>query len=101
MDRIVNIPETVAQVVADYEYPSPVATMHYVHDPQKHIDLVLVIPNNRNIEPHIVVMTRLQGDNVIVEVDTTDRPLEEALIDAGIPRTQVVVAWRDQPARAG
>lgn len=62
MDRVVNIAETVAKVVADYECPSPVAIMHYVHDEQKHVDLVLVIPNDRQIEPHIVVMTRLEGD---------------------------------------
>ena len=101
MDRVVSIPEMVAEVVATYERPSPMATMHYVHDAQKRIDLVLVIPNDRAIEPHIVVMTRLQGDQVIVEADSTDHPLDEALIESGIPRHQVVVAWREHTTPAG
>jgi hypothetical protein len=98
MDRVLNIVETVAQVVAEYECPSPVATMYYVHDEKKRIDLVLVVPNDRTIEPHIVVMTRLDGEQVIVETDTTDRPLDEALMASGIPRRQVIVAWRGETA---
>ena len=98
MDRVLNLAETVAQVVSDYECPSPVATMHYVRDGQKHIDLVLVIPHDRQIEPHIVVMTRLEGEQVIVEIDTTDRPLDEALLNSGVPRHQIVVAWRGETA---
>ncbi|MHB8628790.1 MAG: hypothetical protein ACYDBJ_18590 [Aggregatilineales bacterium] len=70
--------------------------MHYIHDEHKQLDLVLVIPNDRQIEPHIVVMTRLEGTQVIVEIDTTDRPVEDALVAADIPRHHILVAWRGE-----
>ena len=101
MDRIVNLAEVVAEVVASYERPSPMATMYYVHDEAKHVDLVLVIPHDRQIEPHIVVMTRLVGARVIVEIDTTDHPLEEALLASGITRTQVILAYAGESISGG
>jgi len=37
----------------------------------------------------VVVLARVDGDRVIIEEDTTDRPLIDALINAGIPREQI------------
>jgi hypothetical protein len=96
MDHVNNLSEIVSQVVAEYEADSPMATLHYIHDTDKRIDLVLVIPHDRSIDPHVVVMTRLDGERVLVEIDTTDRPLDEALVAAGIPRTQIALTWRGE-----
>ena len=93
MDRVVNLSETVRQVVAEYQAYSPMAVMHAVHDSDNGIDLVLVIPHDRTIEPHIVAMTHIDQERVLVEIDTTDRPLDEALIAAGIPRSQIVLSY--------
>lgn len=41
----------------------------------------------------VVVMARIVGDKVVIEEDTTDRPLVNALIEAGIPRDQIVLAY--------
>lgn len=41
----------------------------------------------------ILVMARIDGDQVIVEEDTTDRPLLDALIQAGVPREKIVLAY--------
>jgi hypothetical protein len=45
----------------------------------------------------IVVMARIVGDKVIVEEDTTDKPLVDALIQRGIPREQIILAYRGEP----
>jgi len=99
MDRVVSLAETVHQVVAEYQSYSPMAIMHAVHDPAEGIDLVIVIPNDRTIEPHVVAMTRLDQEKVLVEIDTTDHPLAEALIGAGIPRSQIVLAYVGETAQ--
>ncbi len=96
MDHVDNLSQTVAKVVAEYKVYSPMATMHYVHDSDKRIDLVLVIPHDRSIDPHVVVMTRLDGERVLVEIDTTDRPVAEALLASGIPRSQITLIWRGE-----
>jgi len=91
-----SLSQTVAQVVADYATFSPMAVLHYIHDAAKQIDLVLVIPHDRRIDSHVVVMTRLDGERVLVEIDTTDRPVAEALVASGIPRSQITLTWRGE-----
>lgn len=45
---------------------------------------------------HIVdtgLVARLAGDRVVIERDVNDKPLVDALIEAGIPRGQIVLAY--------
>jgi hypothetical protein len=51
----------------------------------------------------VVVLARIEGDQVIIEEDLTDRPLVEALVAAGISREQIVLKYAepstaDQPS---
>jgi len=41
-------------------------------------------------------MTRLEGERVLVEIDTTDRPVAEALVASGIPRSQITLTWHGE-----
>ena len=43
----------------------------------------------------VVVLARVEGEQVIVEEDLTDRPLVEALVTAGIPREQIVLKYAE------
>jgi hypothetical protein len=38
-------------------------------------------------------MARVVGNKVIIEEDTTDRPLVEALIRCGIPREHIILVY--------
>jgi hypothetical protein len=44
----------------------------------------------------VVVLTRVEGDQVIIEEDLTDRPLVEALVNAGIPRERIVLKYAEE-----
>jgi hypothetical protein len=39
----------------------------------------------------VVVLARIEGEQIIIEEDSTDRPLVEALVMAGIPRERIVL----------
>jgi hypothetical protein len=41
----------------------------------------------------VVVIARVDGDRVIIEEDLTDRPLVDALVEAGVPREKIVLAY--------
>ena len=41
----------------------------------------------------IVVMAQIADDCVIIEVDNTDKPLVDALVQQGVPREQIVLAY--------
>lgn len=61
---------------------------------QKHVYAVAVLDTPTHKEPpEFMIMARVKGDRVIVEADTTDRPLVDALMQAGIPREKIVLAY--------
>jgi hypothetical protein len=77
------------------------ARVYSVADPQQHIYATIAVPEYpRHQLAGLIVMARLVGDTIIVEHDTTDRPLWEALVQAGIPRSQIVLAYAGEPLPA-
>lgn len=45
----------------------------------------------------VVVLARIVGDKVVIEEDATDKKLVDALLQRGVPREQVVLAYRGEP----
>lgn len=43
------------------------------------------------------IHVRLVGDKVVIEYDDNDKPLVDALMQAGIPRTQIILAYTGEP----
>lgn len=96
MDRVNELEAILHQEVADYSGPAFKAKTYYVEDQKQHIYLVVIVPNDNypvNVKAGIIVMARIVGDKVIIDEDTTDRPLYEALMRSGIPREQIVLAY--------
>jgi hypothetical protein len=46
------------------------------------------------------LIVRLIGELVVIEYDDNDKPLVDALIQAGIPRSQIVLAYKGEPMPA-
>ncbi len=72
--------------------------LFFVADELKQIYNVLDVeyPVRREVAG-IVVFARIVGDQVVIEEDTTDKPLVDALIQQGIPREQIVLAYQGEP----
>jgi hypothetical protein len=45
----------------------------------------------------VVVLARVVGDKVVIEEDTTDKKLVDALLQRGIPREKIVLAYAGEP----
>jgi XisI protein len=41
----------------------------------------------------IVVLARIADNHIIIDEDTTDRPLVHELVRAGIPRDQIILTY--------
>lgn len=52
-------------------------------------------PQRRNIGG-LVMLARIVEDKVVIEEDNTDKPLLDALIQQGIPREQIVLAYQGE-----
>lgn len=93
MDRLIDIKTIVQHEVAEYAAESPNSTAYYVENLTDLVFAVLVVPDRNPQKSTIMVMARIEGENVVIETDKTDRPLSEALLQAGIPQGQIVLAY--------
>jgi hypothetical protein len=46
---------------------------------------------------NLSLLARIVGDQVVIEQDDSNKPLAEALQQAGIPRRQIVLAYAGDP----
>jgi hypothetical protein len=44
-----------------------------------------------------MLIARLVGDHIVIEKDANSDPLYEALMQAGIPREQIILAYAGEP----
>ena len=97
MDRINDLVAIVRHEVADYNNVFTWKSKgFYLADDEAKIFTVIDVPDVDHPSAHqplIVVMARIFDDKVIIDEDTTDRPLVEELMRNGIPREQIILAY--------
>jgi hypothetical protein len=64
-------------------------------DAQRHTYAVVGVPKwPSDLQTSIVVLARVVDQWIVIEEDTTDKPLYEALMgNAGVPREQIILAY--------
>jgi XisI protein len=101
MDRIDNLVATVQREVAEYVRPSPNATAYYVENNDQRVFAVLSVPTTDSQRASVVILARVVDNLVLIEADKTNKPLFEALLQAGVPREQIVLVYNGEvPAAA-
>ncbi len=97
MDRVDDLATTVQHEVAEYaNVRGWKAKVYFVDDEKRRIYTIIVVPEKDHpllSNPRINVMARVVDDQIIIDEDITDRPLYEALMEAGIPREQIILAY--------
>lgn len=94
MDRV-EVPtliEIVRQEVAAYnEAEESHMTGYYMEDLARQQYAVVIVPDRpRPFPARVVVMARVVEDWVLIDEDTTNKPLWEALVKAGVSRDQII-----------
>jgi hypothetical protein len=71
-----------------------------IMDDAKQLYVALHIPHYPpEFPPSIIVMARIVGDAIMIDVDNTDKPLVDALMhNAGIPRKQIILTYQGETA---
>lgn len=90
------------QEVERYVGFSPQANLYPLLDDTHQTYAVVIVPHwPRQLPTEIVVMARVIGDQIVIEEETTDKPLVDALmVNAGIPRQQIVLAYAGEKIAA-
>jgi hypothetical protein len=47
---------------------------------------------------NLSLLARIEGEKVIIEQDDSNKPLVHALVQAGIPREKIILAYAGEPA---
>lgn len=55
-----------------------------------------IVQGTRIVETDLIV--RLDGNRIIIERDQNDKILMDALVQAGVPREAIIVAYAGEPA---
>lgn len=97
-----SLATVVKEVVFSYASGGLNLHTYALSNEQEGIYAVNVVDWPERLRPaSVVVLARLEGDNVIIEEDLTDRPLVEALVRAGIERERIVLKYAEESATAG
>lgn len=108
MDALIRYPATVTRAdklllekirheVQQYAAVASDALMYSILDDDQQHYAVLLIPDYPREFVSPVVFARVDGDKIIIEHDSTDKPLVDALmINAGIPREQIILAYQGE-----
>lgn len=69
--------------------------MYAILDDRQQRYIVVDVPHHpRPFQAGIVVLARVEGDHIIIEEDTTDKPLIDALmVNGSVPREQIILAY--------
>ena len=93
MDTVVDLVAILRHEIADYVRPSPNSVAYYLENAEKQVFSVVGVPADRAKRPVIMLMARVDHDNVIIEADITNKPLHVELKRAGIPADQITLAY--------
>jgi hypothetical protein len=70
-----------------------VLAFSFVDDIHRAYSVVLVDYPQRQHTALVAVLARLVGDKIIIEEDNTDKPLLDALLQRGVPRENILLAY--------
>lgn len=95
MESVIDLTEVVAHEIADYVAIGVYeADTYLMRDDARRAYSFVSVPHDHLKTPLVVMLARLTDDNkVIIETDHTDRPLYRSLIEAGVPRSQIIRAY--------
>jgi hypothetical protein len=95
MERVTDLTHIVQQEIQSYAGSMLKGSSYMVSNSEQNIFAVVDVPDHypRKFPVSIAVMARIVGNHVLIDEDTTDRPLVEELVRAGIPREQIICTY--------
>lgn len=93
-----SLAEITRREVERYVGYSDDSTLYFLADDKRQTYAVVDVPHTpREYPTEIVVLARVMGDVVVIDEDTTDKPLVEALmVNAHIPREKIILVYQDE-----
>jgi ketopantoate reductase len=98
MDQVARYREIVRRVIEDYAQfggPDPNIVTEVIEDPKRdHFELIHVGWDRRRRIHGTVLHVDLIGGKIWIQHDGTERPMAEELVAAGVPKEDIVLAYK-------
>lgn len=63
-------------------------------DDVRHQYAITIMDYPEREEPaNLLIQTRIIGDRIVIDEDFTDKPLVDALVQAGVPRDRIILVY--------
>jgi hypothetical protein len=69
---------------------------YFTHNDDNTLFSVITMVQGKN-SSFISLLVRIVADTIVIERDQNDKPLVDALIQTGIPRSKIVLAYAGEP----
>lgn len=66
----------------------------FTYNDQDQVYAALIVDHpTRHNAAGVMILARIEGDNIVIEEDSTDRPLYRTLMEMGIPRERIICTY--------
>ncbi|MFN8421013.1 MAG: element excision factor XisI family protein [Anaerolineae bacterium] len=94
MDRVVDLEAILRHEVSEYVWDEADSKAYFMQDAAHRVYSVLLVPHENTQDSVTIIVARLTNDDrIVIDTDLTDKPLYDALIQAGVPRERIVRAY--------
>ncbi|SRR5258708_36164541 len=69
---------------------------YLTHNDDNTILSIVTITHDKNTS-FMSLLVRLLGETIVIERDQNDKPLVDALLQSGVPRSQIILAYAGEP----
>jgi hypothetical protein len=92
-----TLKQVVEKEMREYASEGLRGTTYFTHSDDHSIMIIVYIGKVRDRRfATTSIMARIVGNQVVIEEDKTNKPLVDALVQAGIPREQIILAYEGE-----
>ncbi len=99
MDSLKEQMDVITREIAAYAKPALNGGQSYLTKSAdgKLFSVVDILPMNGMHQADTGLVVRIAGEHIIIEHDMNNKPLVDALVQAGISRNQIILAYAGEP----
>jgi hypothetical protein len=99
--NVVDLKATVRQAMQGYARRGLNSSSTLMHSDDDSFISVVTVPDAKEAPAFTSLLVRISGDTIIVERDQNSKPLVDALVQAGIPRSRIILVYAGEAISEG
>ncbi len=98
MDTLAPYVALLKQTIAEYAKPPANGYAYFTESPDGHLFTVVDVYQQRGTrQASTGLIVHLTAEHIVVERDMNNKPLVDALIQRGVPRQLIILAYAGEP----